>query len=43
MLDISILKLTARAQKQVLTDKNRLGINKRHYILQLVTKTEGAA
>src|SRR5208282_4967037 len=41
MLDIALAKLTGRAEEQVLTKQVRLGMDKRHHVLQLVAETEG--
>jgi hypothetical protein len=41
MLHISILKLAARAEKQVLAQEVGLGVQQRHHVLQLIAETEG--
>ena len=43
MLDISLLELAGCTQEQVLAHETRLGVDERHYVLQLVAETEGAA
>jgi hypothetical protein len=43
MLDISLLELAGCAAEQVLAHQAGLGMDERHYILQLVAETEGAA
>ena len=42
MLDISLRELAGRAAEQVLAHEARLGVDKRHHILQLVAETKGA-
>src|SRR3990167_665413 len=42
MLDITLLELMGRAQKEMLTHEPRLGVDERHHVLQLVAETEGA-
>ena len=42
MLDISFLELTGRAKEQVVAHQERLGVNERHHVLQLIAEAEGA-
>jgi hypothetical protein len=42
VLHISRLKLATRAQEQVFAQEVRLGVEKRHHVLQLIAETEGA-
>ena len=41
MLNISLLKLAARAEKQVFAQEVGLGVEERHHVLQLIAETEG--
>ena len=43
MLDVSFPELAGCAAEQVLAHEARLGVDERHYVLQLVAETEGAA
>ena len=42
MLDISLMELTGSAAEEVLAHEARLGVDKRHHVLQLIAETEGA-
>src|SRR4030042_4863871 len=42
MLDISLLELTGSTEEEVLAHETRLGVDERHYVLQLIAETEGA-
>ena len=41
VLHISLGKLAARGKQEVLADEAGLGVDKRHHVLQLITKIEG--
>jgi hypothetical protein len=43
VLDISLPELTGCAQKQVLADQVRLGMDEGHHVLQLIAETERTA
>src|SRR5579883_1397527 len=43
VLDIAFMKLTPRANEQVVAHKTGLCIDKRHHVLQLIGKAEGAS
>jgi len=42
MLNISLPELTGRGRSKCLRTRGGSGVNERHYVLQLVAKTEGA-
>jgi hypothetical protein len=42
MLDISLLELTGSAEEEVLAHEERLSVDERHHVLQLIAETEGA-
>src|SRR3972149_1244036 len=41
MLDISLMELTGSTEEEVLAHEARLGVDKRHHVLQLIAETEG--
>jgi len=42
MLDISLPELTGSAEEEVLAHEERLSVDERHHVLQLIAETEGA-
>ncbi len=41
MLDISLLELAGSAEKEVLAYEERLSVDERHHVLQLIAETKG--
>ena len=43
VLDVAFKELARGGTKQMLAGQRRFGMHERHYVLQLITKTVGAA